>query len=137
MTDTACETFVSVLMVGEYKNDRLLLHEISSRSGWRLYEAGNRRGAIACLAHNPVHVVIAESDLKSWNWRTALRDLQRLDHPPQLIVTSQAADESLWAEVLNIGGYDVLPQPLERDEVERVIASARRHFGGPSEAGAA
>jgi hypothetical protein len=44
------------------------------------------------------------------------------------VVTSRTADDYLWAEVLNVGGYDVLAQPLERDEVERVVASARRHF---------
>jgi hypothetical protein len=38
--------------------------------------------------------------------------------------------------VLNIGGYDVLAQPLRRDEVERVIAAARRHFDMPRHAGA-
>ena len=60
-----------------------------------------------------------------------LRDLRRLAQPPQLIVTSRTADDYLWAEVLNIGGYDVLPQPLERDEVERVVAAARRQYTRP------
>jgi hypothetical protein len=58
--------------------------------------------------------------------------LQGLAKPPQLIVTSRTADESLWAEVLNIGGYDVMALPFERLEVERVIASASRHFQLPS-----
>jgi hypothetical protein len=40
--------------------------------------------------------------------------------PPELIVASRAADDSLWAEVVTFGGYDVLPQPFERDELKRV-----------------
>jgi DNA-binding response OmpR family regulator len=60
-----------------------------------------------------------------------LNDLRSLTKPPQLIVTSRTADESLWAEVLNVGGYDVMAQPFEQYEVERVIASAHRHFHQP------
>ena len=44
-------------------------------------------------------------------------------------------DFKIWAEVLNIGGYDVLPQPLERDEVQRVVAAARRQFSRPASRG--
>lgn len=119
---------VSALLVGEFATDRLLVHDIFHLYGWRLFEARDRRHALECLAKNPVHVVIAESELPAWNWKRILSDLRRLAPVPQLVVTSRTADDYLWAEVLNVGGFDVLPQPLERDEVERVIASARRHF---------
>jgi len=122
------EHAVSALAVGEYETDRLLLHEIFRRCGWRLFEARDRRRALECLERNPVQVVIAESEVRNWNWRRVLSDLRRLPAPPQLVVTSRIADDYLWAEVLNVGGYDVLTQPFEADEVERVIASARRHF---------
>jgi DNA-binding response OmpR family regulator len=119
---------VSALLVGEYETDRLLVHEIFRLHGWRLFEARDRRHALECLAKNPVQVVIAESELPAWNWKRILSDLRRLAPTPQLVVTSRTADDYLWAEVLNVGGYDVLPQPLERDEVERVVASAQRHY---------
>jgi len=119
---------VSALAVGEYESDRLLLHEIFRRCGWRLFEARDRRRALECLEKNPVQVVIVESEVRNWNWRKVLNDLRRMVTPPQLVVTSRTADDYLWAEVLNVGGFDVLAQPLEPDEVERVIASAWRHF---------
>jgi PleD family two-component response regulator len=127
MTENS-EHAVSVLAVGEYATDRLLLHDISRRCGWRLFEARDRRHALECLERNPVQVVMAESEVRNWNWRKVLSDLRRLPMTPQLVVASRTADDYLWAEVLNVGGYDVLAQPLDRDEVERVIASARRHF---------
>jgi hypothetical protein len=43
---------------------------------------------------------------------------------PRLIVTAPLADEHLWAEVLNLDGFDVLAQPFRPDEVKRVIESA-------------
>jgi len=44
--------------------------------------------------------------------------------PPKLIVTWRLADERLWAEVLNLGGFDVLGQPLYAREVLHSINSA-------------
>ncbi|HEY1341868.1 MAG TPA: hypothetical protein VGF59_30355 [Bryobacteraceae bacterium] len=128
MKDRVPESSVSALLVGEFPSDRLLLHDVFHRSGWRLFEARGRRRAMQFLERNPVQVVIAEHDVRHWSWKNVLSDLRRLTRPPQLIVASRVADDSLWAEVLNVGGYDVLAQPFERDEVERVVASARRHY---------
>lgn len=121
-------SFVSALLVGEFKQDRLLLHDIFEKLGWRLFEARGRRQALKSLERNPVQVVLAEANLPDWSWKKMLGEVRRLAPAPQLIVASRTADDSLWSEVLNFGGYDVLAQPLVRDEVERVVASARRHF---------
>jgi len=122
---------VSALVVGDFEHDRALLHEIFASAGWRLFEARDRRQALSLLEGNSVQVVLVESELPNWNWKKVLFDLRRLADPPQLVVASRTADDYLWSEVLNLGGYDVLPQPLEREETERVIASARRHFRRP------
>jgi DNA-binding response OmpR family regulator len=122
------ENSVSALLVGAYERDRQLVRDIFRASGWRLFEAQDRNRAIRCLDRHPIHVVIAETDLPDWNWRTALQELRGLDKPPQLIVTSRNADDRLWAEALNMGAYDVLSQPFERVEVARAVESARRHF---------
>jgi DNA-binding response OmpR family regulator len=131
MTASKLPHTISALAIGEFEHDRRLLHTIFRDLGWRLFEACDRRRAMQCLERHPVDVVIAESDLPNWNWKKVLNDIRRLAPPPQLIVTSRTADDYLWAEVLNIGGYDVLPQPFDRDEVERVIAAAHRHYAFP------
>jgi DNA-binding response OmpR family regulator len=128
MAGTAGKMPVSALLVGEYAAERSLVQEIFRQCGWLLFEAGDRHHALESLERDPVQVVIAESDLPKWNWRKVLTDLRGLASPPQLVVTSRTADEHLWAEVLNIGAYDVLAQPLDREEVERVVAAASRQF---------
>ena len=116
------------LLVGDYQEDRPLLQEIFQEAGWRLLEAPNRQKALADLDHHPVQVVIANCEAPDLDWRILLDTLGSRPHPPQLIVTSRMADEQLWSQVLNCGGYDVVPRPFRRDEIERVIASARRHY---------
>jgi DNA-binding response OmpR family regulator len=134
MTGPMDEGYVCALMVGEYGSDRPLVLDVFRRLGWRLFEAQDRRRALDCLGRHPVQVVLTESGARPWNWKHVLNDLRRFMRPPQLIVTSRTADESLWAEVLNVGGYDVLARPFEADEVERVVAAARRHFDRPEQA---
>lgn len=121
-------SLVSALLVGSYERDRPVVHDVFRNRDWRLFEARDRRRGLECLERHPVHVVLAESQIPDWNWQRILADLRRLTPAPQLVVTSRTADDYLWAEVLNVGGYDVLAQPLDRDEVERVIAAARRHY---------
>jgi hypothetical protein len=43
-----------------------------------------------------------------------------------LIVTSRVTDERLWSEVLTYGGFDILAQPLDLHEVDRIMKSALR-----------
>jgi len=45
-----------------------------------------------------------------------------------LIVTSQFADEQLWAEALSLGAYDVLAKPYRVEEVERSLSSALENW---------
>jgi len=128
MNDSTRENIVSALLVGAFESDRQLVRKIFQQAGWQLFEAKDRRQALEYLERVPVQVVVAESRTSGWDWKHILTDVRRMPHPPQLVVTSRTADEHLWAEVLNVGGYDVLAQPLDRDEVERVVTSASRNF---------
>ena len=73
-------------------------------------------------------ILICERDLPDGTWKDVLDRLQSIVHPPLLLVVSRHADESLWAEVLNLGGYDVLLKPFDRSEVTRVIDMAWRQW---------
>jgi DNA-binding NtrC family response regulator len=83
------------------------------------------RGAVAHLSRSAISVVICDTDLPDGDWKDVLQQVLQARSAPVLIV-SRVADHSLWAEVLNLGGYDVLAQPFDREEVTRVIASALR-----------
>lgn len=73
-------------------------------------------------------VILCERDLPDGNWKTLLTSCETLPDSPMILVTSKTADENLWAEVLNLGGYDVLMKPYERGEVTRVIGMAWRQW---------
>jgi len=125
---TGQSPLVSALAVGAGDRDQVNLEKIFTEWGWKLHRARNRSEARALLDRTPVGVVISERELPEGGWREILDDLMQRSEPPTLVVTSRLADESLWSEVLNMGGYDVLAQPLDTEEVTRVVSAAARHF---------
>jgi len=69
---------------------------------------------------------VTERDLTLGNWKDVLAAIQQLPRTPLLIVTARLADELLWAEVLNLGGHDVLSQPFQVSELLWVLGNAWR-----------
>jgi DNA-binding response OmpR family regulator len=82
------------------------------------------RDAISFTRENDTSVVICERSLPDGDWKLVLSEFDRMPLRPNLIVTSRLADDELWAEVLNLGGYDVLAQPFHSDEVYHVVSLA-------------
>jgi DNA-binding NtrC family response regulator len=130
MTDRAEKSIPSpektpaVLAVSPLPADRCQLREILSQGSWKLHEASTCREALALLRDHSIRVLLSERDHADGNWEELLNATARLPAPPKLIVFSRLADESLWAEVLNMGGFDVLMTPFEQEEVLRVTFAA-------------
>jgi DNA-binding response OmpR family regulator len=80
------------------------------------------------LSQTKPAVVLCERDLPDGSWKQMLERIQTLTCKPILLVMSRFADDSLWAEVLNLGGYDVLSKPLDETEVVRVVEMACRNW---------
>ena len=80
------------------------------------------------LRSSRLGVVISESSLTGdYGWKDLLHSLQNMEDPPPLIVADRLADERLWAEVLNLGAYDLLTMPLDGREVLYAVTAACRH----------
>ena len=124
------EGIAAVLAVSPLPADRIRLREILSQENWKLHEASDCCEALALLRDENVPVLLCEHDQTDGNWEDLLNATARLPTPPYLIVFSRLADESLWAKVLNLGGFDVLMTPFEPEEVLRVTYAAWSRWEG-------
>jgi DNA-binding response OmpR family regulator len=115
---------VRLLTVGIEDSEHDELSEFLREPECRLYRADARLDALRQLRTISPDVVICEQHLQDGTWKDVLADLQSYSRPPMLIVCSLLADDRLWAEVLNIGGYDVLMKPFRLVEVVRVVDMA-------------
>jgi DNA-binding NtrC family response regulator len=116
----------SLLTVGLSVEDRAALRRILAPHGWEIREAAGWVQVYERLRSASYSAVICERDLMDGCWKDVLVELEDWHPSPPLIVTSRHADNHLWAEVLNLGGYDVLATPLEEPEVVHLLTQAAR-----------
>jgi len=114
----------AALLVSAAGEDYDLLGKVFSQEGWTLYLAPGFDAAVAFLRENSVPVVVTERDLLSSSWKDLFAATRQLPRAPLFIVAARLADEGLWAEVLNLGGFDVLCKPFRTKEVMWVLNSA-------------
>lgn len=118
----------SVLAVTPLEDDLVALQRLFSNSNWKINATRTCGEALAVLREQKMPVVICDCDSPDGGWKDILNQLANMPNPPRLIVTSRVADDRLWAEVLNLGGYDVLEKPFDSKEVFRVVSLAWRHW---------
>jgi DNA-binding response OmpR family regulator len=119
---------VTLLAVGSDEEDLFRLRSICGGTGWLLQEAPTLQAAVAHLEQNAIPVVLCQRQLPDGDWTALLNAADRLREPPFLIVWSRQADKSLCAEVLNLGGHDVLVAPLRVVEVVHSVSTAVRRW---------
>jgi len=116
------KTIVAALASQE---DRERLQATFRLPEWKVQAVQNLRGLSAALKTCSCCVVITDTRLADGrSWKDVLDDLAGSCKRPQLIVADRLADEALWAEVLNLGAYDLLMTPFEPTEVQRVVTVA-------------
>jgi DNA-binding response OmpR family regulator len=107
--------------------DHTDLRRLLQRACGETLEAYCCQEALTAIAARDLDVILCEASLPDGNWKGLLERFSCSANPPYLIVTSRLADERLWAEVLNLGGYDVLAKPFNPEEVYRVVELACAH----------
>ena len=134
--ETAAIRRATVLSVGPSDADGSSLEHIFHEPAWGVYTYSEWTliarptldAAFSVLREALVPIVLCEADLLPGTWREILEHISFLPDPPLLIVTSRLADERMWAEVLNEGGYDVLAKPFDMEEVIRTFTLAWQHW---------
>ena len=119
---------IGLLSVSPFQDDHDTLASLLGRDQWRIHNALSLQSASAFLRAHAVPLVICEHDLLPGTWAHLLDEIRLLSVPPFLIVTSQVANDYLWAEALNLGAYDVLAKPFDLTEVTRTLSSAWLHW---------
>ena len=117
---------ITLLAVSPERGDCQSLERILDISRWSIQGASSYREATRLIWENP-SLILCERDLPDGGWKDVFREAGVLRNPPPVVVVSRQADERLWAEVLNLGGYDLLLKPFDNCEVRRVMNMAYRH----------
>jgi DNA-binding NtrC family response regulator len=116
----------ALLTVGLEEKDRGTLERAASRFDCDLIAAGTIQAALRLVRGRVAPVIVCQGALPDGDWRDLLNLSAIWKSPVKVIVVSHLADNRLWSEVLNLGGYDLLAAPLDEREVSYVLGSACR-----------
>jgi DNA-binding NtrC family response regulator len=113
-----------VLFISPRQNDAKALRHMLSAVSLDLDHAANLAEAGSRLRQHGYGAVLTEATLPDGAWTDVLEMNYHLPAPSALIVTDTLADDRFWAEVLNRGAYDLLAQPFDETEVQRILQHA-------------
>ncbi len=128
--ETSCSP--SVLIVRPFPEHHTIIERLLTGGSWVIHHAASCREAAAFLAENEPDAIICERALPDGAWEDVLRHCLELRRKSGLIVSCRLADEHLWSEALSAGGFNVVAQPFDEEELRRIIELARRSSGPPA-----
>jgi DNA-binding NtrC family response regulator len=113
-----------VLFVSPRREDAATLSRMLGSLSVPIEYVADLAHARAMIRDGNYPVILTEANLKDGTWLDVL-DLARGVTPrSEVIVTDAAADARFWAEVLNMGAYDLIAQPFASGEVQRILSNA-------------
>jgi DNA-binding response OmpR family regulator len=116
----------SVLLIGPDDSRRSILRSILQQAGFRTFICARCRDAADLIPF--ASVVVCECSLPDGTWKDVLWTARARNRAPAFVVTSREAAGDLWADVINLGGSDVLAQPFRAEEVLWVVQGAHRRW---------
>lgn len=113
-----------VLFISPSRNDAETISRMLETAFVDCEHAANCRDARSRLAGNAYAAILTEADLPDGNWKDIVRLAIDLPAQPAVVVTRPAADDRFWGDVLSLGCYDLLTQPFDTREVQRILSLA-------------
>ena len=111
----------ALIVMPKERRSRLLDH----LSGVNVRTASSCEEAAELLREDPeVRVVLTDLSLPDGSWFDVLNRVGDLNASAEVVVCARVADERLWTQVLEAGGFDVLVEPYQEREVKRILRAA-------------
>ncbi|HET9319371.1 MAG TPA: response regulator [Bryobacteraceae bacterium] len=117
-----------VLFVSPHREDATALSRMIGALSVPFEHVANIARARKEIQNGLYAVILTEANLPDGTWLDVLNLARHVASGAEVIVTDAGADARFWAEVLNLGAYDVIAQPFAAGEVQRILCNACSRF---------
>ena len=80
------------------------------------------------LGQTSYQVALLPAALPDNGWWSLWGQIALLNPRPEILVYAHTASFQLWSDVLEVGGYDVIVEPLDDKELQSAVSRAARSF---------
>ena len=103
---------------------RKLVSDQVARMGFDSAAAASGEEALDSLAKSDFDVVLLDIRMPGLSGLDALREIRKLEDPPEVIMLTADTSLGTGLEAMRLGAYDYLTKPATLDEIEAVIRKA-------------
>jgi len=121
----------SLLIVTSRAEDVSELNEILRETSWLVTEVSSLDDAAAKLKAAALPIIFYDRDAAGVCWQETIERLIAARKGACVVLVSNVADQYLWEEVVQRGGFDLLPRPFRKDQVLSTLAFAHAHLRAP------
>src|SRR5438132_4532366 len=115
---------IRVLVVDDDSLLRKLIADQLSRAEFEAAPAASARDALDVLREADYDVVLLDIMMPDMSGLDALREIRKLDDPPEVVMLTADTSLSTGIEAMRHGAYDYLTKPATLDEMEAVLHKA-------------
>src|SRR5215831_5445340 len=115
---------IRILVVDDDNLLRKLVTEQLSRSDFDATPAPSARAALQSLRDRDYDVVLLDIMMPDMSGLDALREIRKLEDPPEVVMLTADTSLSTGIEAMRHGAYDYLTKPATLDEMEAVLRKA-------------
>jgi DNA-binding NtrC family response regulator len=98
---------------------------------WELTEVAQLEEAAGALKSAPAPILLFDRDTAGEVWQEALKRLIKVRRNACIVLLSSVADQYLWEEVVQHGGFDVLARPFRKEHLLSTLVFAYAHCKRP------
>src|SRR5437660_8231466 len=115
---------IRVLVVDDDNLLRKLIADQLARAEFDAVPAGSGKEALDVLREADFDVVLLDIMMPGLTGLEALREIRRLEDPPEVVMLTADASLATGIEAMRQGAYDYLTKPATLDEMEAVVRKA-------------
>jgi two-component system response regulator AtoC len=115
---------IRVMVVDDDAVLRKLVSDQVARMGFDSEAAASGEEALDLLSKSDFDVVLLDIRMPGLSGLDALREVRKLEDPPEVIMLTADTSLGTGLEAMRLGAYDYLTKPATLDEIEAVIRKA-------------
>ena len=115
---------IRVMVVDDDAVLRKLVSDQVARMGFDSAAAASGEEALDALSKSDFDVVLLDIRMPGLSGLDALREIRRLEDPPEVIMLTADTSLGTGLEAMRLGAYDYLTKPATLDEIEAVVRKA-------------
>ena len=114
-----------ILIVDDQKGIRLLLNEVFSREGYKVFQAANGVEALNIVDSNEINCVMLDMKIPGMNGIEILKRIREKKHQMPVIMMTAFEEEEILSEASQLGMTKYFRKPFNildvRDEVNALL----------------